>query len=38
MTTTINRRKFVAAAAGTAVTAAAAGIGGEKLPLHLSYT
>jgi DMSO/TMAO reductase YedYZ molybdopterin-dependent catalytic subunit len=31
MTTTINRRKFVAAAAGTAVTAAAAGIAGEKL-------
>jgi DMSO/TMAO reductase YedYZ molybdopterin-dependent catalytic subunit len=31
MTGTMNRRKFVAAAAGTAVTAAAAGIGGEKL-------
>ena len=31
MTTTINRRKFVVAAAGPAVTAAAAGIGGEKL-------
>jgi DMSO/TMAO reductase YedYZ molybdopterin-dependent catalytic subunit len=31
MTTTMNRRKFVAAAAGTAVTAAAAGVGGEKL-------
>ncbi len=31
MTTTMNRRKFVAAAAGTAVTAAAAGVGGELL-------
>ena len=29
--TTINRRKFVAAAAGTAVTAAAAGVAGEML-------
>ena len=31
MTTTLNRRKFVAAAAGTAVTAAVAGVGGELL-------
>jgi DMSO/TMAO reductase YedYZ molybdopterin-dependent catalytic subunit len=31
MTATFNRRKFVAAAAGTAVTAAAAGVGGELL-------
>jgi DMSO/TMAO reductase YedYZ molybdopterin-dependent catalytic subunit len=31
MTTTVNRRKFVAAAAGTAVTAAVAGVGGELL-------
>ncbi len=31
MTTTIDRRKFVAAAAGTAVTAAVAGVGGELL-------
>ena len=31
MTTSIDRRKFVAAAAGTAVTAAVAGVGGELL-------
>jgi len=31
MTTTMDRRKFVVAAAGTAVTAAAAGVGGELL-------
>ena len=31
MTSTVDRRKFLAAAAGTAVTAAAAGIGGELL-------
>jgi DMSO/TMAO reductase YedYZ molybdopterin-dependent catalytic subunit len=31
MTGTINRRRFVAAAAGTAVTAVAAGVGGELL-------
>jgi DMSO/TMAO reductase YedYZ molybdopterin-dependent catalytic subunit len=31
MTRTMDRRKFVAAAAGTAVTAAAAGVGGELL-------
>jgi DMSO/TMAO reductase YedYZ molybdopterin-dependent catalytic subunit len=31
MTATINRRKFAAAAAGTAVMAAAAGVGGELL-------
>ena len=31
MTTTMNRRKFAAVAASTAVTAAAAGIGGEML-------
>jgi DMSO/TMAO reductase YedYZ molybdopterin-dependent catalytic subunit len=31
MTTTINRRKFMAAVGGTAATAAAAGVGGELL-------
>jgi DMSO/TMAO reductase YedYZ molybdopterin-dependent catalytic subunit len=31
MTTTMDRRKFVAVAAGTALTAAAAGVGGELL-------
>ena len=31
MSTTVDRRKFLAAAAGTAVTAAAAGVGGELL-------